>query len=196
MNNWSPERRRKFAALVAVTLVVLIALWQGGVSTLRGWLHQKRTAIDSVQARLRLAESAHALAPQYQAEADANLRRIRALEDRMAQGDLYRWVIKHVLELQDQFAVTVTTFQAPKVTDLDVPPSVPYKLAAYSFNGTARYHDLGLFLAEFENSSPFIRLRGLSLEVARPGFTGATEPERLSFQVDFTTLVSTNIPPP
>jgi hypothetical protein len=36
----------------------------------------------------------------------------------------------------------------------------------------------------------------LSLQAAAPGFTGATEPERLAFQIDFSILVSTNAPAP
>jgi hypothetical protein len=196
MNNWSPERRRKFAALVVGTLIVLAALWWGGIVTLQGWHHQKQTAIDSVQMSLRVAESAHSLGPRYQAEAETNLTRLRASESLMARGDLYRWVINHVLDFQEQFNVTVTSFQPPKVADLDLPPAVPYKAATYSFSGTARYHDLGEFLAYFENTSPFIRLRSLTLQTLAPGLTSAAETERLVFQLDFTTLVTTNSPPP
>jgi hypothetical protein len=196
MNNWSPERRRKFAALVVGTLIVLVVLWQGGIVTLQGRLHQKESKIDLIEGRLKKAEAARSLAPKYEAEMEANLRRIRALEGKMAQGDVYRWVINHVLDLQDLHHVTVTSFQPPRIGELDVPPPVPYKSAAYSLNGNAHYHNLGTFLADFENSSPFIRLRGLTIQAAAPGFTGATEPERLAFQVDFSTLISTNAPAP
>ena len=195
MNNWSPERRRKFVALVVGTLIVLIALWQGGIGSLQEWLRQKRSAIDSAQARLRLAQSAQTLGPQYEAEVAAQTRRLQELESRMAHGDLFRWVIHFVLNLQDQHdSVTATSWQPAKETDLDIPPAVSYKAVAYSFNGTARYHDFGAFLAHLENSSPMIRLRGVNLQASAPGFTGAMEPERLAFQVDFTTLVSTNTP--
>ena len=196
MNNWSPERRRKFTALVLGTLVVLVVLWQGGIVTLQGWLRQKRTEVDSIQTRLKLAEAARSLRPQYEAEMEAGFRRIRAMEGKMAQGDLFRWVINHTLDLQDLHRVTLTSWQPQRVAELDVPPAVPYKAATYSINGNAHYHSLGTFLADFENSSPFIRLRGLSLQAAAPGFTGATEPERLAFQIDFSILVSTNAPAP
>lgn len=196
MNSWSPERRRKFTVLVLGTLVVLVVLWQGGIVTLQGWLRQKRTEVDSIQTGLKAAEAARSRRPQHEAEMEANLRRIRALEGKMAQGDLYRWVISHVLDLQDLHNVTVTSFQPPRIAELDVPPPVPYKSATYSLNGNAHYHSLGAFLANFENSSPFIRLRSLSLQAAAPGFTGATEPERLAFQIDFSILVSTNAPAP
>jgi hypothetical protein len=198
MNSWSPERRRQFASLVVGALVVLILLWQGGINTLRSWRRQKQTAIDSVQTSLKLAESARSLAPQYRAETAANLRRVRMLENQMARGDLYRWVINHVLDLQDlhEDKVVVTSFQPPRVVDPDIPPSVPYQAATYSFNGMARYHDFGAFLAHFENSSPFIRLRSLNLQASAAGIVGVSEPERLAFQIDFSTLVSTNAPAP
>ena len=196
MNKWSPERRRKFAALVLSTLVVLALLWQMGIGTLQGWLKQKQTAIDSLEARLRTAETTITEAPKLKAEMEANLLSTRALEGKMAQGDLFRWVINHVLDLQQPHNVTGSSFQRPRVTDVDVPPSVPYKSATCSINGYAHYQDLGTFLADFENSSPFIRLRGLTIQAAAPGFMGATEPERLAFQIDFSILVSpsTNAP--
>jgi hypothetical protein len=36
----------------------------------------------------------------------------------------------------------------------------------------------------------------LTLQASAPGLVGAADPERLTFQVDFTTLVSTNAPSP
>ncbi len=198
MNNWSPERRRKFAVVVLGAVVVLVVLWQGGIVTLENWLQQRLGAVEAVQRQLQAAETAHKLKPRQVVELEEGQRRIRGLEDQMARGhDLLRWVLEHSLPLQEPHDVTVSSWGGlPKIGDLDVPPAVPYKAASYSLSGNAHFQDFGGFLADLENSSPFIRVRGLTLQTAAPGLTGATEPERLTFQIDFSVLVSTNATAP
>ncbi len=195
MNSWSPERRRKFALVVLGTVVVLVVLWQGGIVTLESSLQLRLGAVEAVERQLKAAETAHAVKPRQLVELDEDQRRIRALEDQMAHvDDLLGWVIEHSLPLQGPHDVIVSTWGGlPKVGEVDVPPPVPYKAATYSLTGNAHFQDFGGFLADLENSSPFLRVRGLTLQAAAPGFTGVSEPERLAFQIDFSVLVSTNM---
>jgi hypothetical protein len=72
---------------------------------------------------------------------------------------------------------------------LNVPPKVPYKASTFALVGTAYYHDFGAFLADLENSSPFIRLKSMSLESTSSGVEDPSTSDKLSFRVEFMTLI-------
>jgi hypothetical protein len=114
---------------------------------------------------------------------------VRAYEGRMAQGDLYRWVVNMMREVQGETPVVFYEFEPPVVNDLNVPPRVPYKAATYTVTGIGAYQDFGKFLADFENHSPFQRLKSLTLEAASAGITEAATTGLLSFRLEFVTLV-------
>ena len=69
-------------------------------------------------------------------------------------------------------------------------PDFPYKQATLTVAGTARFHELGQFLADFENRFPHVRLVNLTLDANSP--SAAVEPETLSFKLDIVTLVKSN----
>ena len=58
-----------------------------------------------------------------------------------------------------------------------------------NINGTAYYHDLGKFIADFENNFPHIRIVNLTIEPASAGEPGN---EKLSFRMDIVALVKPN----
>jgi hypothetical protein len=83
--------------------------------------------------------------------------------------------------------------------DVDLLPHFPYKQLKITVSGTAFYHDLGKFIADFENAFPHMRVVNLALEPATGGnspasATSGASPgvnEKLSFKMDIVTLVKT-----
>ena len=73
---------------------------------------------------------------------------------------------------------------------VDLLPGYPYKQIKLSLIGTAYYHDLGKFIADFENAFPHMRLVNLEVEPS-PGTTGPESAERLGFRMDVVILVKT-----
>jgi hypothetical protein len=74
--------------------------------------------------------------------------------------------------------------------DVSLLPNFPYKQATLTVAGNTRYHNLGQFLADFENRFPHIRVLNLSLDANVPSLLA--EPETLSFKMDIVTLVKVN----
>ena len=68
-------------------------------------------------------------------------------------------------------------------------PQFPYKQIRVNINGTAYYHDLGKFIADFENTFPHIRIVNLTIE---PVNTADPGNEKLSFRMDIVALVKPN----
>jgi len=73
-------------------------------------------------------------------------------------------------------------------TEVNLLANFPYKQTTLSVAGSAHYHDLGRFLADFENRFPHIRVSNLSLDLD----AAAAEPETLSFRMDIIALVKSN----
>ena len=73
-------------------------------------------------------------------------------------------------------------------------PKFPYKAAVFNVRGVAYFHDLGRFLADFENSFPFARVQNVEMEVAgSSAATGTSDTEKLSFRMEIVTLINPNV---
>jgi hypothetical protein len=110
----------------------------------------------------------------------------------MAHGDIYRWVVNQGADLQDRHDIYLSAPPPPRLIEVEAPPPVAYPAALYSLGGYGYFHNVGTFLADFENSSPFIRMKSFVIQATAPGLVGTRDAEKLSFQMDFVTLVCTN----
>lgn len=112
----------------------------------------------------------------------------RAEED-LASGDVNAWTYDTVRKFKASYRVDIPTISQPSLGDVDVLSQFPYKQIKVNISGTAYYHDLGKFIADFENAFPHIRVVNLTIEPAN-----ATEPgnEKLSFRMDIVALVKPN----
>ena len=100
-------------------------------------------------------------------------------------------MINSLRQFKAPYKVEIPQFsQLGPPVDVNLLPNFPYKQATLTVAGTAHFHDLGHFLADFENQFPHVRLVNLSLDAnaASP----AVEPETLSFKMDIVTLVKLN----
>jgi hypothetical protein len=78
-------------------------------------------------------------------------------------------------------------------TEVGALPRFPYKAALFNVRGTAYFHDLGKFLADFENSFPYIRVQNLELEpAASSSATSTGDAEKLAFRMEIVTLINPN----
>ena len=109
----------------------------------------------------------------------------------MASGDLYSWVILTMNKFRAGHRVEIPQFSREQIRDVDLIPGFPYKSATFTVRGTAYYHDLGKFVADFENTYPYIRLVNLELDpVAASASSGAKavanpeDQEKISFKME------------
>jgi hypothetical protein len=191
--NFKKLSKEKRNALIIVVLVFLLAA--GGLGFLihyqyegLGHIAQKK---QDVQAKLRKVEDAVKHATQIEAELAASGKSLSDLESDVASGDLYSWAIGTIRTAKQGYKVDV-----PQISPVSAPaevemlPSFPYKQARFTISGTAHYHDLGRFLADFENQYPHVRVLDLSLEV-NPS-PSAEEQETISFRMEVSALVKPN----
>jgi hypothetical protein len=192
MSLWTPERRNQVIAITIGTAGLILLLWFSLVASLEQWRKDKESKRDVAQRQLLMTQSLVRSADEHSAEVRRRGDAVTAEEGRMAHGDLYRWVMNQLLEMEERHDVRFAAYEPPQLGDLEMPPHVAYPVAAYSANGSAPYAQFGSFLADLENSHPYVRLRSLSLQSGGPGLVTDGDPERLFFRLDFVSLVTTN----
>ena len=189
MNKWTAEQRNQIILLAIGTAGVAVLIWLGLIGSLQASIQGQRNKIALGESKVKLTKAGISREEQFKEEIEIGQRQLLELEGKMPQGDIYRWVINSLLEIESGHDVNIVDFGPPQNVELIVPPKVPYRAVSYSIAGTAYYRNFGSFVAELENSSPFIRLKGLTLQSVAPGLAPPATLERLAFRLDFITLV-------
>jgi hypothetical protein len=109
------------------------------------------------------------------------------LEENMASGDLYSWMVNTLRQFKLSYKIDIPQFSTIATADMNMLPKFPYKQATMTINGTAYFHDLGRFVADFENRFPQIRIQNLDIQPAS-GLT-QTDHEKLTFKMDIVALI-------
>jgi len=110
-------------------------------------------------------------------------------EEDIASGDLYAWTYDTIRRFKTPYHVDIPAVGQPTPGDCDLISNFPYQQIKFSLNGTGYYHDLGKFIADFENKFPHCRVLNLQTE---PTGDAATGGERLNFRMDVIALVKPN----
>jgi Tfp pilus assembly protein PilO len=190
--NFRKLPREKRHALILVVVLTLAAMGGLGFGLIKyQYATLDRLALKKVAAKSKLDQMRDAI--KHINRLDTELAESRAalgvLEEDMASGDLFSWAINNLRRFKAGYKVEIPQFSPMSTpSEMTLLPSFPYRQASITVAGSAHYHDLGKFLADFENQFPHIRLMNLNLDLDAT----ATEPETLSFRIDIVTLVKPN----
>lgn len=187
-----PKEKRNALVLVALLTVGTVAgLGLGLIRPQYEHLAKLRQSQAAAKAKLAQMKDASKHTDDIEAQAAQAEQALGQAEKGMATGDLYDWVINTVRQFKAGYQVEILQIGTPTPpAPVNLLPGIPYLQSTLSVVGTAHFHDLGRFLAEFENAFPDIRLVNLSLEPA--ALTGAGAAEKLYFKLDLVTLVKIN----
>jgi Tfp pilus assembly protein PilO len=189
MKRLSKEKRNQLITVILVTLAILAVI---GFELIRPQYDSlSQIAKDRAVAATKLQSIKHAIT---NSEAIANewIETNDALarsEEDMASGDLYSWTYDTIRHFKQSYKVEIPEVGHPTIGESDLLPSFPYKQIQFSINGTVYYHDLGKFIADFENSFPHSRVVRLVVE---PAVGPDSNNEKLSFRMEIVTLVKLN----
>jgi len=187
----SPVHKRRSLIALGVGAVALIgALVWLVVIPLRAKVKIEARRLVEVQDKVQKARRTIKSAEQVGADLREASRRLEGLEQGIAQGDCYRWLVNALLAFQGPFNIEIAQVEQPVLlAEVPLPPRVPYKAATCVVTGTGTYHAFGFFLAEFENRYPLIRLQSLELAPAPYVETDPRAPGKLTFTLRLLVLV-------
>ena len=109
----------------------------------------------------------------------------------LAVGDPAVWIYDTIRNFKAKYKVTVSVNSQLDIGQVDLLGHFPYKQLKVTAAGSAFYHDLGKFIADFENSYPHARVVNLTVDPA--GGTG-DDAEKLSFRMEIIALINPNGP--
>ena len=109
----------------------------------------------------------------------------------MASGDPTSWIYDTIRNFKGKYKVDILVNGQLVPGEVDLLPKFPYRQLRVTVNGMAYYHDLGKFIADFENAYPHARIANLALEPA--GGPGDNN-EKLSFRMDIIALINPTAP--
>ncbi len=184
----SKEKRQHLFGVVALTIALLAALGyfliRGGYQKLSDLDNKKQVAEEKLAQMQKTVERSKSVEAVFTETQTA----LADKEKGMASGDLYSWMHGTIRKFQRSYKVEIPqigTVTPP--TEVNLLPRFPYKQATLALSGTAYYHELGRFVADFENTFPLMRIVNLTLEL-NPAPT-ANERDKLAFRMDVVTLV-------
>lgn len=186
----SQEKRNQFILVVLCTVAVLAVMWlnlirprYAALSQIAGQQRDASDKLGTIQTAIKRSDvTAADLAQEARALADA--------ESDMASGDLYSWTYNTIRLFKAPYKVEIPDVGHPDVGTMDLLPAFPFQQVKFTVTGTAYYHDLGRFVADFENKFPHTRVVNLQMQPADAS-GGA---ERLSFKMDIIALVKSGSP--
>jgi Tfp pilus assembly protein PilO len=187
------QKRNQLFMVVLLTVAVLAGLGYGLIKLQYDKLTQLASETDEAERKLEQMQDNIKRAAQLEAELAEVRAVLDGLEQGMAQSDSYSWIINTIRTFRVEHKVDPPQFSpSAEVSEVNLLPRFPYKQARLSLSGTAFYHDLGAFVADFENRFPHIRILNLDVERS-PGAT-TQEQEKLAFRMEIAALVKPNLP--
>jgi hypothetical protein len=187
----SKEKRSQLVLVVLVSLIAVTGLYFALIRRQNESLARLAKQKTAATQKLQLVLDAIQRADQIQAELHEAGNALAAAETDVASGDCYAWVINSLRQFKAPYKVDIPQFsQLGPAVDVNILPSFPYKQAPLTVAGSARFHELGRFLANFENQFPHVRLLNLSLDANAAAVNA--EPASLSFKMDIVALVKPN----
>lgn len=195
-----PKEKRDRLILVALgTAACLAAIWYGLVSNQRKSLDGLAKQIVDQKMKVSSAERLVASSADVKKSADVMEAKLQVIEASMASGDMYSWIIQTMTKFCVGRGVDIPQFSREVTADVGILPKFPYRAAIFTVRGSAHFHDLGKFIADFENAFPYVRLQNLEIDpmgssAASPvaNLKAPSDAEKLSFKMEIVTLINPN----
>ena len=194
MINLPKDKRDRLLMTLGVTVVAVIAIYYLLISNQRSAARAVAKQINEQRLKVTSAERLVAATAELKRNLELANQKLTSIEEGMASGDMYAWVIQTVGRFGAERKVEIPQFSREVMTEVGILPKFPYKAAVFNVRGVAYFHDLGKFLADFENSFPFARIQNIELEPAgNSAATATSDSEKLSFRMEIVTLINPNV---
>ena len=193
MKKLSKEKQKHLLLIAVVTVAVVIGIYLGLINTQRNTLEAVAKKKVEQENKYSGAQRLSGNVEQFQENLKASTAKLKSIEATMASGDMYSWVILTVNNFKENYRVEIPQFSREVPGEVGMFAKFPYRAAVFHIRGTAHFHDFGRFVADFENTFPYMRIQNVELEPS--GGSAATrtdESEKLAFKMEIVTLVNPN----
>jgi Tfp pilus assembly protein PilO len=191
MKKLPKEKRDRLILVFLGTCAVLTGLYFGLISFQRKSLEAMTNRRENQKTKLKDGERLASSMPQIQKNLEEVSGRLKNIESTMPSGDMYSWIILTVNTFKENYKVEIPQFSREVPAKVGMFANYPYRAVIFNLRGTAHFHDFGRFVADFENTFPYMRIQNIELDPSSA--TGATlqsDEEKLAFKMEIVTLVN------
>jgi Tfp pilus assembly protein PilO len=189
MRKLSPTKRNHLIIVLVLTLGALFAVFHFLIDPQKAQNKKLAENIRAQRDKLQSIKNAIKDADHISSDLTTVSFQLGRAEEDVASGDVYAWIYDTIRRFKSAYKVEIPTISAPTVTDADLFSGFPYRQVKVTLSGVGFYHDIGKFVADFENNFPHMRMVNLLVEPANQVGPNA---EKLSFRVDVIALVKPN----
>jgi Tfp pilus assembly protein PilO len=194
MNRLSKEKRSQIVLVIVMIAIVITGLYMGLIRNQQRTL--ENVAVEKQKATRKMDQIVETSRNSTKIDVDlAQLRKqLELRENNMVSDDLYASGINLLRDFKSEYPVEIKQFISKGLAENSAFAKFPYKQFTVAILGAGHYHDIGRFVADFENR--FQSARVLNLELTPTSAASPDEKEQLIFKMDIVLLVkSTGIPP-
>jgi len=200
MKNLPKDKRDRLILIAIGALVIMVGVYYGVIRVQSQTL--QRLAVKHADENRRVSEGQQLAATtgELQQKLTTTQSKLKEIESSMASGDMYSWIILTMNSFKENggYKVEIPQFSRDVPAEVGMIAKFPYRAAVFTLRGSAFYHDLGRFVADFENAYPYMRIQNIDLEPAVSTFGNSTanstaeDAEKLQFRLEVVTLVNPN----
>jgi hypothetical protein len=189
MNRFPNQKRNQLILTSLGIAAALFLVWFFGIRNLQSYLTKLNESRKTSEDRLAQVLETKKNSVQIEEELLQVSNKLLLQEQEMASGDLYSSMVSSIKKFKQPYKVEIPQFTKPEnnAVDMNMLPKFPYKQFTVVISGTASFHDLGRFIADFENEFPSCRI--LNLEASPATSTNPDEKEKLAFKMDVVSLI-------
>ena len=166
--------------LLILIILLLIRPQYATISGINAQIDTKRSSLQSMEDSIKKADAVSA-------QLSDLTYTLTQTEKDLVTGDPAQWIYNTIRNFKEHYKVDISVNSQLSMGEVDLLPHFPYKQLKVTVGGTAYYHDLGKFIADFENTFPHARITNLTLDPV--GGAGENN-EKLSFRMDIIALAN------
>jgi hypothetical protein len=186
MSRLPKDRRDKLILTVLSTGLLLAGLYFGVANFQLSQLDGLKDKREHDRKKAKDVEDSIRNAKTIEADLQKKSTELANAESDMATGDAYLWMVNLIRQFKLGYNVDISQFSAISKPEVGLYPKFAYNQVAINVGGAAYYHDLGRFIADFENRFPHIRIQQVTLE---PPGVPSGDRDKLNFRLQVVALM-------
>jgi Tfp pilus assembly protein PilO len=167
MNKLSKDKRDKLILTILLVVGILGALYTYVLAVQKERLGAIQQQIETVRDKVTKADKLiknEALVARNLAESQRALE--RRIDDMAPQVQTHYWllILLDGFRKQEKLGTDfISEISPPEIIEVGLLPKFPFKAASFAVRVNGRFHDIGRFIADLENSFPYFRVQNVRM---------------------------------
>lgn len=192
MNKITTEQREKLIMVGLGTLVAIGCVWFFLIRSLQiEWAGLRAKMNPALMEKSRFWTK-KSWVDQTRQEWEMLRQVLDAKENTMAPNDKLKWFRNTLEEFMPRYGINLTQLSSePQIGEVGLLPNFAYQAATFKVQVVAGYSNLGMFLRDFENHFPLVRVQKLAIQLKNetPSASSQDPASSLGVTMEITVLV-------